>query len=405
MNQLARYSPGSAEYRRLLIAMFCAGLATFAQLYAPQSVLPAIAAGINVSVDTAVLTISAATAGLALSALGWAWLADRFGRARIMLWALPCATVLGLLSPHLKPYSLLLVVRFIEGCFLAGVAAVAVSYIVSITTVTARSAAAGIFISGTSLGGLAGRLVSGFVAQFFSWQAALTSVSVLAMAATLTFYLLLPRVQEHPRNASAHASQFMRQHLRNPVLMGLYLAVFLLMGAFVSIYNYLTFRLEAQPFALPVALVSLLFCAYLLGTFSSTYATSLVKKYRFGQVFGTAVGLTVLGILLTLSSSLVVIIAGLATLTTGFFAAHALASAQVGIIAATGRTQATALYNVFYYAGSAVVGWLMGLLYVQAGWLAVALACAACVLAAGLLVANTWRPPTKNPAPPATPTS
>ena len=34
------HAPGSREYRRLIVGLFFAGIATFAQLYSAQAVLP-----------------------------------------------------------------------------------------------------------------------------------------------------------------------------------------------------------------------------------------------------------------------------------------------------------------------------------------------------------------------------
>jgi MFS family permease len=79
----------------------------------------------------------------------------------------------------------------------------------------------------------------------------------------------------------------------------------------------------------------------------------------------------VVGALLTLSGALPVVVVGLLVLTAGFFAAHATASAWVGARATTGRAQATALYNVAYYSGSALVGWLLGYAWSGRGWAAV----------------------------------
>jgi YNFM family putative membrane transporter len=79
------------------------------------------------------------------------------------------------------------------------------------------------------------------------------------------------------------------------------------------------------------------------------------------------------GIGLTISSNLIVILVGLVILTIGFFAAHAIASGWTGQRATVGRAQATSLYNLFYYGGSSVVGWLGGVVYQQFGWTAMAL--------------------------------
>jgi len=87
----ARHPQGSMPYRRILIALFFAGVATFAQLYSPQGVLPAIAADIGVSPATASLTISVATAGVALSTAAvslfyFAYLAGTWSSAQVSRW-------------------------------------------------------------------------------------------------------------------------------------------------------------------------------------------------------------------------------------------------------------------------------------------------------------------------------
>ena len=76
--------PGAERFdeRRLLVALFGAGTAAFAQLYAPQSVLPDAARELATSASATALLVSAATLGLAVGVLPWAWVADRIGRVR-----------------------------------------------------------------------------------------------------------------------------------------------------------------------------------------------------------------------------------------------------------------------------------------------------------------------------------
>src|SRR4029079_2612870 len=120
---------GSAEYRRLLAALFCAGVATFAQLYSPQAVLPLISTDLHVGSATAALTISASTVGLALGVIPWSTLADRIGRVKAMTISVGLATPVGLLVPFAPTYEALLAGRFVEGLFVGGVPAIAVAYL------------------------------------------------------------------------------------------------------------------------------------------------------------------------------------------------------------------------------------------------------------------------------------
>ncbi|UUZ55657.1 hypothetical protein LP419_08880 [Massilia sp. H-1] len=52
----------------------------------------------------------------------------------------------------------------------------------------------------------------------------------------------------------------------------LFLLGFLLMGAFVSLYNYIGFRLLGAPFGISQSAVGLLSVLYLIGMFSAVWA-------------------------------------------------------------------------------------------------------------------------------------
>lgn len=71
---------GSPVFRRMLVALVCAGIATFAQLYSPQGVLQMISADLSIRAEQSALTISAATLGLALAVVPWSFIGDRIGR-------------------------------------------------------------------------------------------------------------------------------------------------------------------------------------------------------------------------------------------------------------------------------------------------------------------------------------
>jgi MFS transporter, YNFM family, putative membrane transport protein len=79
------------------------------------------------------------------------------------------------------------------------------------------------------------------------------------------------------------------------------------------------------------------------------------------------------------------VLAGLVIFTIGFFGAHATASGWTAARATVGRAQATSLYNLFYYLGSSIIGWLGGIIFTHGGWGPTALTVAG--LAA---VAATW---------------
>jgi predicted MFS family arabinose efflux permease len=373
----AGHAKGSVAYRRILAGLAFAGVATFAQLYSTQAVLPLIASDLQVTAAEAALTISLATVGLAVTVLPWSFLADRIGRVRAMAWGISAATVLGLLAPLAPSLPVLLGLRMVEGMALGGIPAIAIAYLNEEVNKAHAALAAGTYVAGTTLGGLAGRLVAGPVGELWGWRTAALAVSVMATAAAVLFLVLVPPA----RNFTAAAASGFRGalatlagHGRNPRLLAIYVQAFLLMGGFVAVYNYLGFRLSGEPFGLPATLISLIFLAYLSGTVSARWAAGLTQRFGRRNVLVAGTALMVAGLALTLTQLLALILAGLLLFTGGFFAAHSIGSGWTGVIASTGRAQAASLYNLAYYLGSSVIGWAGGLLFQSLGWTALALA-------------------------------
>jgi len=98
----------------------------------------------------------------------------------------------------------------------------------------------------------------------------------------------------------------------------------------------------------------------------------------------------VVGMALTLTQLLAVILAGLVVFTGGFFAAHSIGAGWTGSIATTGRAQAASLYNLAYYLGSSVIGWAGGLVFQSLGWTALAMTVMilACITAVTIAVVH-----------------
>jgi YNFM family putative membrane transporter len=365
---------GTPGYRRIVVALFAAGVATFAQLYSVQAVLPSLASGLHLGASEAALGVSVATGALAVSVVGWSALADRVGRVPAMVASVVLASLLGLAVPLAASLGPLLVLRALQGAALGGLPAVAMAYLAEEVHAREVALAAGAYVSGNSVGGLTGRIVSSGVADLLGWRWGVAAVALVGLAATVVFCVLVPRSHgfvRHRRVSGPPLRARLRRALSDPALLALYAQALLLMGGFVTVYNYLGFRLLAAPFSLSQTLVGLLFVVYLAGTLSSSVAGRLAAHGRLRVLLG-AVAVFAVGCVLTLSTQLVVVVVGLVLLTAGFFAAHAVASGWVGARAEPGvRAQASALYTFAYYAGSSVVGWLAGFAFSGGGWVVV----------------------------------
>ncbi|MBA0046915.1 MFS transporter [Mycobacteroides sp. LB1] len=361
---------GTPGYRRLTGALFAAGLATFAALYGAQAVLPALSADLGVAPAAAALTVSVTTGMLALSIIPASALSERFGRTRVMLVSAIATTIIGLLLPASPNFTVLLVGRAAEGVALAGIPAVAMAFLAEEVHPGSLGSAMGRYVAGTTVGGLAGRLVASSVLDVSNWRIALLGSGVMTLVCTVLFAVLLPRSQFFvPKSVRVGTTvRILGTHLRNPVLLIMFGLGFLLMGGFVTVYNYLGYRLVAAPFGLPTAIAGLLFLLYLAGTVSSAMAGRLADRRGRGLVLIGAVAVTAVGLALTVPNSLITVIIGVGIFTAGFFGAHTVASGWVGAVAQRDRAEASALYLFSYYLGSSVAGAAGGLAYQAGGW-------------------------------------
>jgi MFS transporter, YNFM family, putative membrane transport protein len=356
--------------RQVRLGLFAAGLATFALLYTPQPLLPMLAASFRATPAAASLAMSAGTGALAVAIIPVSSLSEVFGRRRVMTISVLAAAVLGLIAPLAPSLGALVAIRVAQGLALAGVPATAMAYLAEEVDRSSLGRAMGLYIAGNAIGGLSGRVIAGILAEHGGWRVALAGVSGCALACAVAFAAVLPPsafFTPAPLRPRALAATLGR-HLADAGLLRLYLIGFTLMGAFVTVYNYLAFRLSAAPFALPASVIGALFTVYLAGTFSSTAAGRLADRTgrRVVLVAGTVVAIG--GVALTLPASLACIVAGLVVLTAGFFAAHSVASSWVGGWNRQAPAQASALYLCLYYVGSSVAGTFGGLFYARGGW-------------------------------------
>lgn len=367
-----RLEPGRPGYRKMSFALFAAGVAAFALLYSTQALLPAISASYGVSAGQASWTVSAATGALALCVLPLSALSERFGRRQMMTASLTVAVLVGMLVPFAPSIGWLIALRAIQGAALAGLPASAMAYLAEEVRPKALIAAIGLFVAGNSIGGMSGRILTGWVAQAWGWRAALAAVGLLAVACAVAFHFLIPKARNFtPGSLNPKAlAKTVATHLGNPLLVRLYAIGALFMTVFGAVYTVIGYRLVEEPFSLPQGVIGSIFLVYLVGTVSSAAAGRLVARLGRRGALYLAVSTTTAGLLLSLADQLASVLLGLVLITAGFFAGHAVASSSVSRTATTGRAQASALYQSAYYLGSSAGGTLGAVAFHAGGWAA-----------------------------------
>ena len=365
---------GTAAFRRINVALFCAGFVSFVTLYDVQPLLPLFAQEFGVSPAIASLPLSCATVALALGMLVAGTVSETLGRRPLMIVALFLTSLLALATPFSHSFASLLGLRLLQGLVLAGVPSVAMAFLGEEMDGQAIGHAMGLYISGNALGGMSGRIGSALLCDYMPWHTAMAVSGVISLLLSLVVLRTLPCSTNFRQRPFRFRYLFtsLLQHLHDPGLLCVFGLAFLTMGGFISLYNYIGFRLLAAPYNLSQFQVSLIFLVYLLGSFSSGIVGRMIQ--RFGRPFMMRLTLSIMliGTLITLAESLALIVAGVGIFTCGFFSSHAIASSWVGRRARAAKAQASSLYLFSYYLGSSISGTVGGLFWMNFGWIGVA---------------------------------
>lgn len=366
---------GTHAYYRATLALCLGSFIVFANLYITQPLFPLMRQLFDLSALQATWSLALAMLMLGVSLLIYGPLSDALGRRRIMVVTLAVASGLTLLIPMIDSYAELLVLRMLQGLMLGGLPAIAIAYMGDEFKRPALLLAVGFYISANTLGGISGRLIGGGMTDLSGWQSAFYVMGGISLLGVALFAKLLPpsrQFQPRPLRFKTMAAD-LAGHLKNPLLVTVYLIGGLNFFIFSNQYSYITYVLSDSPFNLPPSWLGLLFLTYLTGSFGSAISGKISQRISSPMCMLGGILILMLGTLVTLSQTLPGIITGLLINSFGFFVCHSICSAWVNRHAEHARASATSLYLVAYYLGASCGGLYLDPFWQISGWAGVVL--------------------------------
>jgi predicted MFS family arabinose efflux permease len=373
-----------------------AGFTAFLSLYAPQPLLPLFQRIFGATHFAVSLTVTATTIGVAIAAPFVGRLADAWGKRRVIVLSAFVLAATTLLAASATTLWQVVGWRFAQGLVTPGVFAVTVAYIHDQWDSAHAGSVTAAYVTGTVVGGFSGRVVSGLVAASAGWRSSFAATGALSLVCAT---LLMQRLPADRADAShTDASGDLRTgpfaaHLTSRPLLGTYAAGFCVLFTQIAMFTYVTFHLAGPPFGLSTAALGWLFVVYLAGAVAAPIAGRWIDAYGHRLALVAAMSVGAAGSLLTLGHALSSVIAGLALVCSGVFAAQAAANGYIGAAAARDRGLAVGLYATFYYIGGSVGGSVPALVWNLGGWPA----CVALVVFVQLVTASigwrTWSEP------------
>jgi predicted MFS family arabinose efflux permease len=373
------------------LAIATAGFTAFVNLYSPQALLPELSLEFGVGAGAISALMTASTAAIALTAPFTGALADVLGRKRLITAAGFAVLVPTLIMTFAMSVPQLVALRFVQGLLLPPIFTVAVAYVGDEWPAADVPRVAGLFVSGSSVGGFCGRFITGAVADLVGWRASFAAVALLTLAGVVIVTIALPRERRFVRSLGFAASaRQMLAHLGNPRLLAIYAVGFGVLFNFIGTFTYVSFHLAGSPYFFTPTLLGALFATYLGGSLAVPWVGRAILLFGRRRFVLAVIAAWITGALLLLAPPVGIVILGLFLCATCGMICQAVSTGYVITTAKEGRSSAAGLYASTFYIGGSAGAFLMGLVWNATGWTGCVAAIVATQVIMAAIVALAW---------------
>ena len=379
------------RWDRRRTAVAAAGIVSFLNLYAPQSLLPTFAQVFQTDAAHASLTLTATLLAVACVAPFVGGLSDRFGRRRLIVTASLLLAVPGLAAAMAPTFDVIIAARFVQGLMLPFVFAITVAYVADELEPAEAARVTSVYAVSGIVGGFLGRFVSGWATELLGWRLAFGLLALMTLGAALTIARCLPAEQKfRPTLGWRGSLEGFRDQFVNPQVMATCAVGFSVLFSMVGAFTFVTLYLAGPLYRMGPAALGNVFIIYLAGVIATPLATRLALRIgrRWTHMIAAALGSA--GLLMSLLPGLGFILAGLSMAVAGFFAEQVLSLGHIGASARRARSTAVGLYVTSYYAGGALGSVVPAGLWRAFGWPGPVLLIVAVQGIAVLITSRVW---------------
>ncbi len=372
-----------------MLTVALVGVFAFVQVYSVQSILPQLQRDLNASVVEIGNSVGMTVLAVALISPFVGMLSDALGRKWLVVASVFALAIPTALMSQVQTVHGLLVLRFLQGLAVPGVSVVAIAYVGEEFRGSAMVRMMTVYIAGSVLGGFSGRFLLGHFVEYMPWRAAFGVMAVLNLAGALVVWRGLPASRHFvPGTRFAASLKTLGQLLCNPSLQAACALGFTVLFALVGLFTFVNLHLAAAPYHFSSGQLANIFAVYLLGAVVTPLAGRVIPRIGVRHTVLLAIGLSVLGVLMTLTPPAWAIVAALAVAACGVFITQSATMSFIAYRISSGRSQASGLYYAAYYCGGFAGAWACGIAYSWGGWSAT-VAVVIAVQALGWLIA--WR--------------
>lgn len=362
-------TPFAAPSWVLKLTIGLIGMFAFLQVYSIQAILPVLMMDFTATEVQAGMIVGATILAIAIMSPFLGMLSDAVGRKSFIVGALlflAIPTALIAQSPNIGWMGMW---RFMQGLSVPGITVVTIAYIGEEFEGRALTELMSFYVSGSVLGGFMGRFLLGHLHELIGWRAGYYVMAGMTLIGALWVGKMLPASRHFVANPNfLSAMQTLGEHLVNRYVVTSYLLGACVLFSLVGCFTFINLHLADTPYELSTGALANIFAVYLIGVVITPLSTTLLRRFGSARTVRVAVIISMFGVLLTLVTPLWGIVLGLAIMSSGVFITQAATISYIAVNVKKGRSLASGLYYMGYYAGGTMGAWLCGIAYARGQW-------------------------------------
>ncbi len=361
--------PTNSPSLMLKITIGMIGMFAFLQVYSIQAVLPVLMVDFSATEVQAGMIVGATVMAIAIMSPFLGMLSDAVGRKSFIVGALLFLAIPTALIAQSPSIGWMGSWRFMQGLSVPGITVVTIAYIGEEFEGSDLTKLMSFYVSGSVLGGFMGRFLLGHLHEFIGWRHGYYVMAVMTLIGALWVGRSLPSSRRFVANPNFRSAlQTLGDHLTNRYVVTACLLGFCVLFSLVGCFTFINLHLANSPYSLSTGQLANIFAVYLIGVVITPLSTTLLSRFGSARTVRVAVMISILGVLMTLLTPLWAIVVGLAIMSSGVFITQAATISYIAVNVKTGRSLASGIYYMAYYAGGTMGAWLCGLAYARGDW-------------------------------------
>lgn len=350
--------------KNLFIVIYCI-IIILSVMYATQPLQPLLAKEFAISITKASQFTAIIMFFLAISPIFYGYILEKVCAKKMLFFSSVILLITNIFLGLSESYEMFMFFRVCEALVIPSILTALMSILANIDKENIKFNMS-IYVASTVLGGLIGRIISGFIATNFSYEYVFYSLSI---ALFISLFLIQKLDYEGDTTIVKPKLNDILNILKDKRFVLVYFIMFCMFFVFAGILNVLPFRAKEISESFSEFQISLLYLGYGMGIIVSLGSKTIVNffKNEINTILFAILFFLFVTIFLT-NENILYLFLLLFLFCIGMFTVHTVSTGLANSMKSSQKSLTSGMYLTFYYLGGATGSLVPSFIYDYLGW-------------------------------------